>query len=62
MDPTTCYQEMLDAMHHRDFDTARDRAIALKDWLNRGGFYPTGHDREEVHQRLAEALWNTAEQ
>jgi hypothetical protein len=33
MDPTQCYLEMLDAMQEGDLATARERAIALRDWL-----------------------------
>lgn len=40
MDPTACWNEMLDALRDGDRETARDRANDLYDWLGRGGFAP----------------------
>jgi hypothetical protein len=40
MDPNYAYQDMLKAMQEHDHETARELALALKDWFARGGFYP----------------------
>lgn len=39
MDPNVCYQEMCDAIEEVDrlLEFARERAIALHDWLKKGG-------------------------
>jgi hypothetical protein len=59
MDPTQCYLEMFEAMQDRDFGTARERAIALRDWLDGGGFYPPNYDPAEVRAYLANVLRRT---
>jgi hypothetical protein len=60
MDPTQCYLEMLTAMNERDFATARERALALHDWLNKGGFSPPNYSPVEVRAYLASVLRRTA--
>ena len=60
MDPTQCYLEMFDAMQDRDFVTARERAVALRDWLDGGGFYPLNHSPAEIRAYLANVLRSTA--
>jgi hypothetical protein len=60
MDPTTSYLEMLAAMNHKDYTLARERAIELKRWLRRGGFYPLTYSKTEVDAYLASVLRQTA--
>ncbi len=60
MDPTQCYLEMFGAIEDGDFDTARERAIALRDWLEGGGFYPPDYSQDEVRSYLASVLRRTA--
>ena len=48
MDPTACYLDMFAAMNRKDFATAREFALALKEWLDRGGFYPPNYTETEV--------------
>lgn len=60
MDPTQCYLEMFEAMNQSDFDTARERAISLRDWLESGGFYPPNYTEVEVDSYLASVLGRTA--
>lgn len=60
MDPTTCYLEMYEAMRDGDHETARERAIALKEWLDRGGFYPPRYTQVEVDSYLRNVLRRTA--
>jgi len=60
MDPTQCFLEMNDAMRDGDWETARERALALRDWLDRGGFYPAGIRPAEVLTRLATVLRRSA--
>ena len=60
MDPKQCYLEMLAAMQSGDLATARERALALRDWLARGGFCPPNHSPAEVRSNLASVLNCTA--
>lgn len=60
MDPTACYLEMYEAMRHGDHETARERALALKEWLDRGGFYPPRYTQVEVDSYLRNVLRRTA--
>ena len=60
MDPTQCYLEMFEAMKAGDFATARERALALKEWLDKGGFSPPNYTAEEVRGYLANVLRRTA--
>jgi hypothetical protein len=60
MDPTTAYLEMFDAMKQKDSETARERALGLKEWLGRGGFYPPRYSRVEVDAYVANVLRRTA--
>lgn len=60
MDPTTCYLEMYEAMRDGDHETARERALALREWLDKGGFYPPRYTRTEVNAYLANVLRRTA--
>ena len=62
MDPTKCYLEMFEAMRDNDDVTARERALALEQWLGRGGFYPLGYTQTEVDAYLANVLLRTAGQ
>jgi hypothetical protein len=59
MDPTQCYLEMFEAMQDGDFATARERALALRDWLHGGGFYPPNYSPAEVRANLANVLRRT---
>jgi len=56
LDPTTCYTEMLTLMRDGDSAAAREHALNLQQWLNRGGFCPQGHSLAEVNSQLARAL------
>ena len=60
MDPTQCYLEMFAAMRDGDLATARERALALRDWLDRGGFSPPNSNPTEVRAYLASVLRRTA--
>ncbi len=60
MDPTQCYLEMFAAMREGDLFTARERAVALRDWLDRGGFSPPNYSPTEVRAYLAGVLRRTA--
>lgn len=60
MDPTQCYLEMYEAMRTGDFATARERALALRRWLENGGFYPPNYSETEVRGYLANVLRRTA--
>ena len=60
MDPTTCYLEMFEAMRDGDHEFARERALALSEWLAKGGFYPPRYTKTEVDAYLANVLRRTA--
>jgi hypothetical protein len=59
MEPNQCYLEMYEAMKTGDFTTARERALALQQWLDRGGFYPANYTETEVSGYLANVLRRT---
>jgi hypothetical protein len=40
MDPQATWRRMIDAYAIRDFETAREAAEDLRNWLTRGGFPP----------------------
>ncbi|MEZ6129184.1 MAG: hypothetical protein R3C59_10920 [Planctomycetaceae bacterium] len=44
MDPTRCYQHILDALRTKDDAEARRAASALRDWLETGGCFPEGQN------------------
>jgi len=46
MDPTACFQLILDALESDDPDEAREHADDLCNWLRRGGFMPTIQPQE----------------
>ena len=56
MDPTACYLKMILSMQESDFETAREYALNLKRWLDRGGFYPQEENLLEVQGHLARVL------
>ena len=60
MDPTRCYLDLIAAMESGSLDDARELAIALRDWLDDGGFYPPGHAEKEVAGYLNSVLRMTA--
>lgn len=62
MDPTKCYLEMYEAMRDGDYVSARQRGLALKQWLSMGGFYPLRYTQTEVDAYLANVLRRTAGQ
>jgi hypothetical protein len=61
MDPTACYLDMFAAMNRKNFAAARELALALKKWLDRGGFYPPNYTETEVKAYLASVLRRTAQ-
>ena len=56
MDPSACYQEMLEAAKSGDRDRAKERASDLRRWLDRGGFVPVGYDLHVVNVRVGRVL------
>ena len=60
LDPTTCYSEILTLMRDGDSAAAREHAMNLQHWLNRGGFWPQGYGIAEVKSQLAQVLRVTA--
>jgi hypothetical protein len=60
MDHKQCYLEMQEAMKTGDLATARERALDLQTWLNRGGFPPPNYSVAEVNTSLATVLEQTA--
>lgn len=61
MDPMQCYAEMTDAMNGGDRTTARERALSLQGWLDRGGFCPPGRSQAEVRSSIADVLRRTGD-
>ncbi len=40
MDPQAAWDEMLEAVSHRDWEQALERSGALLEWMGKGGFPP----------------------
>lgn len=59
MDANVCYLEMFEAMNAGDHELAREKAKALKEWLAKGGFYPTGYTKMEVFSYIQSVLRRT---
>ncbi len=60
MDPNQAYLDMFEAMKANDFETARELALALKNWFAKGGFYPYQFTPEAMHAYIASVLRRTA--
>ncbi len=60
MDPNQTYLDMYHAMRDGDHETARELALALKEWLARGGFYPYQYTPTEIDAYIANVLRRTA--
>lgn len=56
MDPTNCYQIILQFVESHDYAEARTYAAILFRWLTNGGFYPEGYTPERVDAVLDELL------
>ena len=59
MDPQTTWEELLSAYAEGDYDRIEELALALSDWLKKGGFPPTvlGHPSlgQDFERALAQA-------
>ena len=62
MEPTTCYRDMLASLQDGDIEAAREHALNLRRWLNRGGFCPQGQNIVAVISQLDRVLRMTAAQ
>lgn len=60
MDPNQAFLEMFEAMKAGDLETARERALALKAWFAKGGFYPHQYTPQAMHAYIASVLRRTA--
>lgn len=56
MDPNQTYHDMIAAHQGGDQANARELALALKGWFDRGGFCPAGQAREAIDTAIAEIL------
>ena len=63
MDPNKCYAEMTDAMEEVDclLVLARQRAVALHEWIGGGGFYPKADSPELVRMTINQVFLRTDE-
>ena len=63
MDPNTCYVEMTEAMEEVDrlLVLARQRAVALHEWIGGGGFYPQADSPELVRMTISQIFMRTDE-
>lgn len=57
MDPTEAYKNLLNARKENDGDTVRQLARDLRDWLKKGGFYPTGESKFEVDSVVLSSVY-----
>ncbi|APZ94528.1 hypothetical protein [Fuerstiella marisgermanici] len=56
MDPTTCYELILEYIESHDYSEARIYAAILHNWLAHRGFYPEGCVPERVDEVLEHLL------
>lgn len=56
MDPNAAYREMCEFVNINDMASAREKAIQLKDWLDRGGFYPVYCLKSDVDHYIQNIL------
>ena len=56
MDPHHTYCDILAAINAADLETVRELALALRQWLDRGGFYPPGQVPSSVDALLQSVL------
>jgi hypothetical protein len=57
IDPTTCWQEMADALRWQRLSVAHERAVALRDWLKKGGALPqVGLTRSELLRQTKQVI------
>jgi hypothetical protein len=59
MDPNQTYIDMFHAMRDQDHETARELALSLKAWFERGGFYPYQYTPEAMNAYIAHVLRRT---
>ena len=61
MDPNKCYDEMTNAMEEVDrlLVLARQRAVALHEWIGGGGFYPQADSPELVRMTISQVFMRT---
>ena len=52
MDPTICHYEMVEAMVDDNLSVAKERAISLKEWLDKGGYPPIGYRRKTIEDYI----------
>ena len=55
MDPQATLKALLEALKESDWDTARELALALQNWLDRGGFPPVTLGAKSLDRE-----WHTA--
>lgn len=60
MDPNQTFLDMLKAMKNQEFEAARERALALKEWLAKGGFTPLRFTADTINGYIASILRRTA--
>ena len=63
MDPNACFAQMSEAIEQADhfLKMARERAVALREWLANGGFYPQTDSPEAVRIAISQVLMRTEE-
>lgn len=63
MDPDVCYREMCEAMKEVDrlLVLARQKALALHNWLAKGGSYPAADSASEVRIVINQVFLRTEE-
>ena len=59
MDPRITYMAMFNSMSIGEFVMARIHAVNLKEWLDKGGFYPDTYTQVEVDAYLANVMRRT---
>ncbi len=64
MDPDVCYQEMTETIEEVDrlLALARERAVALHEWLDGGGAYPSQDPPDVVRIAINQVFLRTDEE
>jgi hypothetical protein len=56
VDPTACFESMREASQSENWEDAREYALDLLSWLDRGGCYPACVTRQQCDSFIAFVL------
>jgi len=59
MDSDEAYRTMMIAFKSGDHETAREIAVQLRAWIDRGGFYPAVHTETTIDHSIRHVMDRT---